>query len=255
MEILKDFLNKFIQSCTNFNFFKNIIPQPVKTSFKFFLTLILLISIIVGFREGWLMSRIMEDVFNWANNNLPNMVIKDGRLSTEVEQPFKTMYEDIPILIDTTGEIQDLREYEKGVLIKEKKVVYKIPESDTLKFSFEKIKNLELTPDSINKIKKNLYTKIVPMTIIFRYIYFGIVKFMQIFLFSLLGMVINNIKHKGFSYKEILNISIYAFSPVALISIILGVLGVHTTITWLIYSGLFAFYLVGGIFYTESGLS
>lgn len=252
MEVLKDFFYKFIQSCTNFGFFKNVVSQPLMMSFKFFLALILIISVIVGIRQGWLISNFLEDILIWASSALPDIVIKDGILNVQVEQPYRTTYKNIPILIDTTGELQNLKEYQMGVLIQKDRVLYKRPQVGTTIFKLDRIRSLKLTPDSINQMKKNLYPKIIPVTILFMYIYFGIVKFIHIFLFSLLGMAVNNFKHKGFSFKEILNISVYAFSPVALISIILGILGIHATISWLVYSGVYAFYIVGAIFYTPS---
>ncbi len=246
---MRNFYNKFVQSCINLNFFKHIVSDSNIESFKFIFIVILFISVIVGFRQGWLISEVTRDVLDWSKNNLPPLSIKNGILTTQAEQPYFTAYKDFPVFLDTTGEIKNLETEESGILIKKDKVLYKIGGMNTAVLKLDKVGKFEFNLQSIKQMKKNLAIKIIPLIVLFMYIYFCIVKFTHIFLFSFLGMVVNRFKNKGLNYKEVLNISIYAFSPVALLSIIFGLAGLQNTISWLVYNIVYAFYVVSAIFY------
>jgi len=246
-----NFLNNFKKNCTQFSFFESVIYQNLSISFKFLFILILIISVIVGVKHGLSMSEFLTDLLIWIEQDLPHIKIESGILSIEAEEPFETIYNNIPVFIDTTGELMDLEGYEEATLVNKDKIIYKDKQtSSEVVFNFDKVKDLDLTPSFINKMKEGMYVKMIPLGIFFMYIYFSIVKLIHVFLFSLAGMLISNFKNKKFTYKEILNISIYSFSPVALLSVIFGLFQINNSVSWVTYTGLYAFYVVGAVFYT-----
>lgn len=248
---LKKFFTQFVKACTDFTFYKNVYDNTLSTSFKFFFKLILFISIIVGIHQGIYLSNQVKLVLNWAKRNMPNLVIKEGKLNTEVEQPYDTNFKKIPVIVDTTGKVKNLNNYNKGVLLKKKEILYKRKGVKSVSISLENIKDMNFNSSFITQLEKNLYPKLVPLIVLFIYIYFSLIKATHILLFSILGLGVSNFRSKGFSYNEILNIAIYAFAPLGILTVVFGVVGLRNNFSWIIYTGVYAFYIVGSIFYTD----
>lgn len=251
LSALKKFFSQYVKACTDFTFYKNIYNNSLSESFKFFFILILFMSLIVGINQGVFLSNQVKTVLTWAQNNIPKLIVKDGKLTTQVEQPYNTSFEKVPVIIDTTGEIKNLKNYKNGVLLKKKEILYKRKGMDPIVLSLESVRDMNVDSKFISQLKKNLYPKLIPLIVLFMYVYFSVAKIIHILLFSVLGLGVSNFKSKGFSYMEVLNISIYAFAPLGILSIVFGIMGLHNNISWIIYTGVYAFFIVGSIFYTS----
>ena len=251
ISVLKKYLSCFVKSCWDFKFYNKIINKRTADSVKYLFFLLFCISVITGLTESKALSRKFIDIFSWSQANLPVMNIQKGKLSIEDDLPFKTAYKNVPVIIDfNAADDYFTQQGKEGILIRKSGLIYSSKIAGQMKFGWSGIKELKIDEDFFKQAQKAVYLKTAFVIIILFYLYFILVKFAHIFLFSLFGMIVSKFKAKGLSFKQVFNLTAYAFSPAAIFSVIFFLMQVSdTTVSWLVYTAVFAFYEVSAVFY------
>lgn len=267
----------------NPKFYKEIVKQSFGKSFKYLVLFLLLISLLIGVRFTFALKGGLREANQWANENLPGkikeylpeeMKIKDGKLSASVKQPFiKSEDKNFAFVIDTTGQVTSLDNYENGLLITETKMFLKqakptggveIKEQDFAKIDFLTIKrgdemkgeivefispqkSFVLTYDLLNRWVKTIWKIAFIPIFIFLFIYFLIAKLLQLFLFNPISLATNAIAKTGLKYKNLLNIGVYALTPATLLATLFILFNIAIPAFGLIYIVIYSTFLILGV--------
>lgn len=277
------FWKSLVQSF-NPRFYKEIVHQSFGKTFKYLALFLLLISLFIGGKFGFMLKSGTQKANQWINENLPGKVkeylpeqieIKDGQLSATVKQPFVHSFAEGEgvFIIDTTGEIASLNDYENGFLITKTKIISKqvkpnggveikeqaftdmgpltIRRGDETRGEIVEFispqKSFVLTYDLLDKWTKNIWRIAFLPIFIFLFIYFLIAKFIQLFLFTPVSLITNGVASAKLEYKNLLNIGVYALTPATLLSTLFILFNVAIPASGLIYMLIYSAFLVLGV--------
>lgn len=239
------FLNSIIRSSTDFKFYKEVFNQTFGKSLRYLLLLAVLVTLILGIRYGIGLKKFSKEIFDWMEQNAPYVEITDGVVKADVSQPFISGKEDFAMIIDTTGQITRIdKKYKTGVLLTKDKLIVKQDEVRTQEFDLGKVKSFKLDKTAFGNMRKFFGFVLIPFMIIVQFIYFFISKIVQ----ALLAGLVVNILRPGVKYSNILNICIYALTPVTLLAIVVTFISPRPVpFFWLIYIGMYTAFVIGGV--------
>lgn len=244
---MKDFFQEILKSIRDFKFYTQAKDFQLGKGLKYLFLLVLLVTIALSLRYSYDFKRGLNIAVNWAMQNIPVIEIQNGIVAVNVKQPYKVTEGGFTFIIDTTGEITSLDEYEKGVLLTKDKVMYKESDLKTEAYKLSNIQALRIDENFIKALRKNALWVIFPIMFIVLYVGFSIARFFQILIFSVISVVVSSIANVKLRYRQLFNIGVYAITPSTILGALLPVLGVRLPLFAIIYSGLYVIYLIMAI--------
>lgn len=263
----------------NPEFYRGIVTQSFGRSFGYFLLLILAVSIIFSIKYTADARGVIGEVVTWINTEfverlpefLPEITIKDGEVSSPAEQPYIHEWEEFVFILDTTGSITSLDDYQNGVLITKRTIIVRTIEDDKIKteehdlsmitslnigpgkgegelitFSFQEWR-LSVTQENVTKWSKFISRALVPLIVVFLFFYHFTTKFIHLLFFSLVSLIANKIVDAGLEYSHLLNIGIFALTPPLALAVLVIVFGLTIPMFWLLYIVVYCAFLIMAI--------
>jgi hypothetical protein len=263
----------------NPEFYRGIVTQSFGRSFGYFLLLILAVSIIFSIKYTADARGVIGEVITWINTEfaerlpefLPEITIKDGEVSSPAEQPYIHEWEEFVFILDTTGSITSLDDYQNGVLITKRTIIVRTIEDGKIKteehdlsmitslnigpgkgegelitFSFQEWR-LSVTQENVTKWSKFISRALVPLIVVFLFFYHFTTKFIHLLFFSLVSLIANRIVDAGLEYSHLLNIGIFALTPPLALAVLVMVFGLTIPMFWLLYIVVYCAFLIMAI--------
>ena len=222
-----------------------IVKQKFSRSFFYLLVIALVISALFSVKFTSVFTRVAAEFIDKAGQEIPEVRITGGVVSVPVEQPYFYEAGDYVFIIDTTGGIASLDDYEAGLLLVSDKIIYKDKtRMKTESYDLSKIAALHITPETLQRGLKKGSKILVPVLFFVLTAWFIISKFVQVFLFSLVSLFANNLKKKNLTYPELLNIGIYGLTAPTILAAVLVLFNVQFPLFSLIYCLLYILILV-----------
>ncbi len=260
-------------------FYKQIAFQSFGRSFWYLTLLVLFISLIFSIKYTIIAREWIQEAGWWINTDfanelhdfLPEINIKDGEVSSPVEQPFIHNWKEFAFILDTTGKITSLVEYKNGILITKYKFIIRKTEDgkiETKEYDLSKISSLKIIPAEkegeilglIYKDRKFSLTDevvdkwvgiirrfILPIIAVSLLLYQLIAKLILLLLFSLVSLIVNKIVDAKLEYRHLLNIGVYALTPYVAMAVLFGLSNFKMPLLWLIHIGLYIAFIIFAI--------
>jgi hypothetical protein len=184
---------------------------------------------------------------------IPELVVKDGKLSTPQPRPYfiniagDEDHSHLTMVIDTTGQYQDLQQTHTNFLITENKIITQKNANEIRINTFPKNLNLTIIPKDINIIIKRIisYAWVVFfITMVFLSFVFRLI---QAIIYSLLGEIFAMLFSTRIAFVSMMQISLVAITPAVVIDTVLTVFNIHFQQQLLYYFLLSILYLFYGI--------
>jgi len=270
-----NFLTGFVKSF-NPKAYKEIAFQPLSLSFKYLLFLFLILALILSsyfsakfFIFGKKMSENFKNFFTQMKD-VPEIIIENGKIVFPNEKIEKEL-NGIIFIIDKNGNLDEyinaLNKSSKFTFVfvgnkfliksgeQQPVNIYNLTNNLELKFgrgtNFLEIKSNEkkfnFSKEFINSSLKYLIIIIFLVSFIVIFIGFWIVKLFQVFLFSLFSMIINRTQNLKLKYSSLINIGIFALTPVIIFEIISELLNLPSIFIGITYFCIYFIYLFLGI--------
>jgi len=246
------FFKRVLLSIVDISAYSIFIREPLSKAIKYFLILVLLLNILpfVFFCRTFQVE--INEFKNWLSDNLPKIWIKDGVIYCEGEQPVELLYKDhVKIIIDTKDQIKRIDpECEACILINSRKISIKFVQANQQSFYIPEELSLEINQETLNKFEKRLFFMVVPITAVIMYLVPLVKKALEIIFFSLLLSTIYSIycmtkKIQAPSrLMELFSVGIYGITASALVEFLIGLSGFYFDYLFLIYYGVYIFYLM-----------
>jgi hypothetical protein len=217
-----------------------------------FLALLLFLVILVGtVHFTYQLGKGLEQVADYYHKNLPEIKIKDGKVLVEREMPFILKPEkDLNgvIIIDTTGKINNLDDYNQGILLKENELIYKENKYNTRTYSLSEIKDFTINGAKIMQWKKMLVTVLFPLILIFWYFFKLMMVALQVLIFGLVSKIVADSKKFEMPFVHCVNIAIFAAVPPMLVLALLDLIGIGNVVALggLTYYAIYIYYVLTG---------
>jgi hypothetical protein len=263
----------------NPEYYKGIVTQSFGRSFGYFFLLIIAVSIIFSIKYTVFTRGVIGDVVTWINTEfaerlpefLPEISIQDGEVSSPAEQPYIHEWEEFVFVLDTTGSITSLDDYQNGVLITKKSIIIRTIENGRVKteehdlsmltslnigpgkeegelitFSFQE-QQLSITQENVTKWSKFIGWALIPLIVVFLFFYHFTAKFIYLLFFSLFSLIANKIVDAGLEYGHLLNIGIFALTPPLALAVFAKMLSLTIPMFWLLYIFVYCAFLIMAI--------
>ncbi|MFB3894714.1 MAG: DUF1189 domain-containing protein [bacterium] len=241
----KGFFASIPQSCTDFQFYKEVAVQPMKKALLYIFLILLIAAVLMSIGNIIRVNKVIDIVKNWEIKNVPEIRIVDGKTQVDVPQPF-TVWKDenFIFLIDTTGQYTSIDTiYKAGALLTQTKLIMKQDELRTQQYELSQFPNVTVNKDSITRWSKIGQTIIWIILPIGTYFYLLFAKWFQIILFSLFTLSLNNSMKTNLKYPQLLKIGIYALTAPIILDIIYSLVGRPNSLIILIYIAVYVIYL------------
>ncbi len=261
--MIKDFIKSF-----NPKSYKDFIFQSFKKSFIFFIIFIIILSAIMAFIYNLRFNKRIPQIISFVERNfnsllsLPVIEIKNGELILP-SSPFEREWEGFVFSIRSSKDLSALEKYSKFLLITKKNIFLKweengsieqiplknigdlkiVVEDKTLKITKEGYTFL-ITPLRIKNFFKKLSLFLYPLLFVWFSSWFLLTKPLHIFVFTLFSLLSSHHLNLKFSYKNLLNLGIYAILPPTTAAIIKDMMNINLPFFWLIYSFIYIFFLM-----------
>lgn len=241
----KTLFSAILRSCTDFKFYKEIFPQSFGKTLRYLLVLALFVTLVLGVRYGIFLNKASKQGLQWIQENVPYIEITDGVVSADVEQPYIIEDKDFVAIIDTTGETNEIdSRYETGVLLVKNKLIFKQSDVRTQEFDLSKIESFQLDENTLKKWRKLFVTIVIPFMIVMVVVQFIIVKIIQVLIAGLAVLVFK----PQLKYNNILNVCMYALTPVTLLALIVMLIIPRPLLLFsIVYLGMYIAFIIGGI--------
>jgi hypothetical protein len=188
--------------------------------------------------------------------NLPEIKIQEGQVHADIPMPYIV---DIPhkpgmvVIIDTTGTINNLDDYEKGFLITKNQLSVKDirffnNSGVTQTYDLSEVNDLTINPGEIQGMQQNIPPILFPILLIILYLYRVVGTTIQVLIFGLLGRAIYK-KRTGneIEFKNASKLAMIAIIPPVTITTFLFIIGIAERIPGilqlLIFYGIYAYYI------------
>lgn len=210
---MKKFFSYCWHSISSFDFYKKAVTFRMAEVFKYLFMLLLVLSLFVSAGISFRMTKVFNELADWAIKTLPAIDITNGKVSTDAQMPFKVTEKGMEIIIDTTGQtVSIVEEAERGILVTKDKLIYKQSKTQINTYELSNIKKLSLNKITIEKWKKISSKIFFPLCFAAVFIYYVIAKALQLLFFSLLPLAVCGAKNIKLKYSEIFKITVFALT-------------------------------------------
>ena len=220
------FFKRLKNAITNFDEYQKFSQEKLGTAIKYFLKLMLIFSILIS---GFLTARMYKEIETIKTSfaeECPDFRIENNTLLIEGENKKYEKdigYETLELIVDS--ENTDLTEeqngqYQRIIAFYKDRMVMKTMDTKT-SMTYEDISKNQ----NINGLSKQqildyansnemlvIYSIFFVVTIIFVFIAYSIQILLDIFLLSIIGLIMSKIAAVKLKYKEVFNMSIYALT-------------------------------------------
>lgn len=184
----------------------------------------------------------------WLKQHVPEIHITKGLASSPVKQPYVFEEHGFGFVVDTTGVTRDLDpKYKQGVLLTKSELVFRKSDVETRRYSLAKSPDMVVNETTIDAMLTTIRQWL--WVIVGLGVFFGlwVVKLVQIFLWSLVGLLVAHLAPRPLAYRAIWNLAIYALTVPLVFDLVKGFLGWHIPGLGLFSLAIYAGYLTWGI--------
>lgn len=149
-----------------------------------------------------------------VDQKIPDFVIKNGQLESDLNKPLTITEKGFVLVFDSSGEAkaEDLENIDNGFALLKDEMVF-VAGGQAQPYAYSMLEDLTLTKkdavDLINSIDSSLVI-ILPIMMLINYIFSSGVKFIEISILAVLGLIIKNITKRKLNYGQLWRMSAYS---------------------------------------------
>lgn len=182
--------------------------------YVFFLTLLSIIPTV--FYSSTAIVDSLNAVDETIDSELPDFQIKDGELLTDQEAPVTINKNGFAIIVDSTGTVKPSAfSNSDNTIALLKNDIYIIAAGQEQSYPYSMLTNGTLTRESLSDYlasAKSLVPIIIPLIAIVIYIFTAGIRFIEISILALIGLLIKNALRKNLQYRHLWRMSAYSIT-------------------------------------------
>jgi len=247
------FLRTVFLTCSQFRNYRAVRDVPVTASLKYITSLIVLLSLLGLLSLIPTLRDRTETFARWADQNLPAFSIKDARVTTTEEQPYRAGNDQFLFILDTTGQTrQPETNALMGLLVEEKDFVFWIKHTNTPTAAVRSQRaELRGFPDGVvngdyfRQLVRSFMWVGVPVVFVIIVLIALFTVLVQAYIFALIASLMERSNPHGLQLPQLLNLAIHAATPAALVYTIYQALRLTGFDLWLVYLLIYGVFVVG----------
>lgn len=207
---------------TEFSFYRTILEQPLHRTLVYLLLLSIHAAFVLTLSYAWQYAPAFQEFTDWLEENVPPLVVDEGKLSIEAEQPLVKTYwgeTSITFVFDTTGTHRDLERFdEPSVLLTEEALLLR-QDGITQTLFWADYGSFEVGQEELRQwieFLKWVYFPIATSSLLLLKL---IEKLLLALLFSLLAMSVTARYKIRFPFRFYLTTAAYSLTPALIIEL------------------------------------
>ncbi|MCG3149556.1 MAG: hypothetical protein PCFJNLEI_03020 [Verrucomicrobiae bacterium] len=248
-----NFFRTVFATCSHFRNYRAIRDVPVTKSLKYIALLITLLSLLGFLSYLPVIHNYTESFATWADTNLPELSIKDGKAMTTVAQPYRRGNDQFLFLLDTTGQTTHPETNAlMGLLVESNQLTFWVNYTNTTPATVRsQHADLRGFPDGVVNgdyfrqfirafawVGLPLFFLVITLVALFTVL-------TQAYIFALIATLMERNHPRSLRLTQLLNIAIHAATPAALVYTIYQTLRLGEFDLWLVYLVIYGVYVVG----------
>ena len=247
------FFLKTLLLCGSFQSYRQFCFLSVTSSIRYVLKIVAVLGLILLFSLTPWALRHGDRFSQWIDQNIPSCRIQEGKIISEVEQPYFAGNKEFMFILDTKEEVaiteQDAMQ---GVLFTEDQLLFwvKPPSGSTEDISIKTTGLSGLPNGTIN----GLYFRRLLRSFLWAWlpILWGVIILagtlsasLQALLFSAIATCFGRYTSNQLPMNVLLNISLHAVAPAAIVFTLFAALRIHEVDLWVVYLVVYGVFLFG----------
>lgn len=164
----------------------------------------------------------------WVREHVPEIRIQDGKVTSPAPQPYVQQSKEFTFILDTTGQTTALDpKVEQGVLLTATEIIYRRSAVRTETYSLAQVKQLLIAPATIETWISTAQQWLWVAIAIAAFTGLWITKLLQVFFWSLLGLLLRAMLKRAVTYRGLLHVGFYALTVPVLAESALFLAGVQ----------------------------
>lgn len=148
------------------------------------------------------------------DSGFPAFTIDNGNLESDLKAPLTLNNDGFAIIFDSTGEVEknDLQNIDNGIAFIKNDIVF-IAGGQLQAYSYSMMDNLVLTKDDLVNLVDSFDSILVimlPILFIVIYLFYSAIKFVEISILALLGILLKNVSSRKLQYRHLWRMSAYS---------------------------------------------
>ena len=244
-------------SCYNFDFYRDRSRRPFQNALIALVFLIIFLSLIFSTYTTVQTVRLIERVLPEIQETFPTVYFEDGKGSTHVSQPYFIRLENPEIsreeefetflIIDTKGEITSLKRTDARLLLTATTLEMRVSDLETVTLDLSKLKKFTLDAEWLGKMGFLIELFAFPFSFLVFFALYGVTISIQVAILYIISRIVNLRNPRKILPAGLLNISVYAVYPAAILDTLLNLWKPQRHILWM-----FA-YVIIVLFFTIQG--
>ena len=164
---MSQFFRQVYLSCSDFSFYRTIVRQKLRPTIQYLLILLFFVALISSAVYYFYFKSGMNTLVTWSQKHLPEISIRDGVVTSPVEQPYTSFEEDFMFVLDTTGTVKYFEpQVVNGVLVMKDRIRIRRPGMETQDVDLKWVKELDLNVQIIETWKNKITPLIIPFVFV-----------------------------------------------------------------------------------------
>jgi hypothetical protein len=237
------FFSRIFYSMSKMDFYVTVAKESVRKAFKYLVLFCILLGAInsiikvVGFFDA------ISEVKKFVTKDIPDFTFKNGELNVEGEMPIVVESDDLALIVDTSGELDEssLDGYNEGIFISKTYIVSKKNVMQKERIDFAELGALSFTKSSLIAFLPTLKILgfLFPIFIIIATI---IGKLIGSLFVSIITAIVGAVKKVNLSYGQTYAIGIYAMTLPSIIKFIANLLSLKIPLFFVVYYAIVIIY-------------
>jgi uncharacterized protein DUF1189 len=229
------YFHAFIFSFFSKSFYQDVARYWRGTGYLYiFIALLLLwIPSMIRMQRGF--ARFAEQEAPPFMKQIPHITIRKGEVSTDVTNPYFIKADDGKplVIIDTTGQYQNLDDTEAFILLTKNKVFAR-DERQARIFDLSGVESFDFDRTRAESWLQNVRTWLVPVIFPLAVLFSFIFRAIQILIYAAIGLLFARMLNANLSYLTLMRLAAVALTPVLLLNLILEFVPFAVPGRWLI---------------------
>lgn len=242
------FLERLKRSILDFTFYGDVaVREPASESVKFYFLFLLLLSFIFSCKFAYMMNLAMGDIQRRALKDFPKVSIRQGKIHTSTNKPYKKAGRDFWLFVDPAGTVKNTPgKYPQEILVTHGKIKIYTPKYSQ-EFDISKVREFSIDRETISGYLKAAVFISFPFIALIIYLGVLAVNFLKLMIFSLLSLIFNAILDTRLTYQALLTLGVYSLSASSLVSGAVFLSGLSISFKHALILLVYVFYLYNAV--------
>ncbi len=249
-----NFLRQAVNLCMGFARYQDVLDKPLAASLRYLAAVIAILStaLVVSYIPRALV--FADQQAAWFEEKVPPFTINEGRIESDIAQPFRAYQDEFTFILDTTGAVTNPEtNTPAGLLLTAENLVFWFKPSDApnapLQTQRHALSRMFADGTFDGKYVKHYLQSMIfvgtPMLLVGLFLAALLATLAHAWFFTFAANLLERSHPNPLSRQQLLNIALHAVTPAALVFTVYAAFGLRGVDYWFLYLVVYGIFLIG----------